>query len=440
MYFLIVGLLLFARIGLFIYFIAIDGQYLRPDSELYLTLANNLLEHHVFSGSLQVPFEIHSHRTPGFPFFLATLKYLGVSNPYWIVFWQEFIYLFSSWLFYHYSQPLFGKKIAQIGLLFLLLEPSGIAYPKLILSETLFLPFIISGLLLIGFYLQKLKWQYLAFSGFILGIGMIIRPALMYFPIIIFFTLIIFDFRSKQRWVHSVLFLLTVMITISPWVVRNYQQTDSLFFTLQKSTTLAYWHIPFVWESVKGIPVLEGQKIIRAKVKTIKKQYDENQGHPISKIEGYKVELDFALKELRKYPVEHCLQWLYGAIKTSVGVNLTSVYFTLKIDSGRMDIMHISEVVFYKKILIYLKAQDKLILFALMLRVGIAVFALLGAILIIKRKDCFLWVMMLANFYFIFSPGPMGVPRFRFPIEVFWLIQAYFGFILVLSYWNRRQN
>ncbi len=433
MYFTVVGILLLLRIGLFIYFVAVEGQYLRPDSELYMTLANNLIEHNIFSGSLEPPFEINAFRTPGYPFFLAFLKYIGVGSPYWVIFWQELIYVLCLWFFYHYSQPLFGKKIAQIGLLFLILEPSGIAYPKLILSEIIFLPFIIMGLLFIGHYLQKKELRYLILSGFILGIGIFIRPALLYFPFLIFLTLIVFDFFCKQRWLHATLFFLTISIVVSPWFIRNYQYSGKLFFSGQQNTMLAYWHVPFVWETAKGIPLLKGQKIVVSQVHAIKEEYEKLHGHPLSVIEVYKVQQDIALKELIKYPAEYCLQWFYGFFKTSVGVNIASVYYTLKIDSGRMDIMHIQEVNFYKKIWAYLKLQDKLILFALGIRVIIAVFAFFGVFAIIKRKDCFLWIIMLANFYFLFLPGPMGLPRFRFPIEVFWFVQAYFGYVYLLK-------
>ncbi len=430
-FFIIIGFLSIFRIAIFFFYIAIEGQYLRPDSELYMKLANNIINNQVFSESIQPPFKLDFFRTPGFPFFLALLKYLDIGSPQWIAFWQELIYGFCLWFFYRYSISIFGKIISRISLLFLFLEPSGIAYPKLILSETLFLPFLIVSLLLIGYYLQKVKWHYLILSGFIMGIGTLIRPALLYFPILIFITLIAFDLHSKRRWLHASLFLLIMAITVSPWYVRNYQNSGKLFFSGQYHSMLAYWHVPFVWESAKGIPILEGQRTMLKRVHTIKEQYKKNNGHPLPEVEVYKVQEDIALKELVKYPTEYCLQWFYGFLKTSMGVNLTTVYQTLKFDSGRMDILHIQEVKFYKKIWKYLKSQDKLILFVLVLRVLIAFFALLGALAIIKRKDCFLWIIMLTNFYFILLPGPMGLPRFRFPVEVFWFIQAYLGFIWV---------
>ena len=55
------------------------------------------------------------------------------------------------------------------------------------------------------------------------------------------------------------------------------------------------------------------------------------------------------------------------------------------------------------------------------------IFALLGVFYVIQKKDPFLWLVMLANFYFTCVAGPTGYARFRFPIDVFWFIQAIFG-------------
>ena len=56
-------------------------------------------------------------------------------------------------------------------------------------------------------------------------------------------------------------------------------------------------------------------------------------------------------------------------------------------------------------------------------------FAFLGVFYVFEKKDRFLWLMMLANFYFICVAGPMGYARFRIPVSGFWFIQACFGAI-----------
>lgn len=120
-----------------------------------------------------------------------------------------------------------------------------------------------------------------------------------------------------------------------------------------------------------------------------------------------------------------------------VGMNLTVVYATLKIHRSDVRFYKIQEISFIKKVWIFLKAQDKFVLSVVVLRGIETLLALLGVFVIISRKDCFLWLMMLTNFYFIFLPGPVGGARFRFPIEVFWFIQAYYGLCWLVLFWNK---
>jgi len=439
MYSVIVGLLLIFRIGLFIYFVVTEGKYLAPDSSEYIKLATNLLEYHIFSASVSQPFDLNFFRTPGYPFFLAFLEYFSVGSPYWVVFWQELLYCFNAWLFYYFCRPLLGKKITRAGLLFLLIEPGSFFYPKLILSETLFLPFITMGLLLIGLYIKKGGWYYMVLSGFIMGIGILIRPVLLYLPVIIGFTLIFYYYRCKQHWLHVGLLLLTVTLTISPWLIRNLQYSNKMFISGQQSNLLANYHVPYVWESVKGIPFRKGQKIIAHKVDITIKSYEQRQGKTLTKIEMYKVQQDVALNELIKSPVEYFKRWVIGSTKAMVGTSLPLLNFSLNIPRSDVSFDGIQKINFFNKVWGYLKGQDKFTLFFLVFRSTVTMFALLGVLVIFKSKNCFLWVMMLANFYFICSAGPAGLARFRFSIEVFWFIQAYLGFIWVLFCCKRQQ-
>ncbi len=424
--------------GVFVYFVVIQGQYLQPDSLEYIHLATNLLEHQIFSSSLQPPFEPNFFRTPGYPFFLATLKYLGVGSPYWVAFWQELLYCFNLWLFYHYGKTLFGKKNARVGLLFLLMEPSGFAYPKIILSEMLFLPFVTMSLLLIGHYLKEKKWYYLVFSGFLMGLGVFARPALLYFPIIVCITLIAFDFSCKKQWQHMLLFLITVILTISPWLVRNSYFSDKVFISGQQSNLLANYHVPYVWKAVKSIPFREGQKIIANKVDVAVRSYEFKQGG-VTKIEAYRIQQDVAFNELVKYPAVYFKQWLIGINKAMAGTSLTVFYQALNIPLSPISFDKIQASNYTNKVWQYLKGQGKFAIFFLLLRGVITIFSLLGVFVVFKSKNCFLWIMMLANFYFICSAGPAGLARFRFPIEVFWFIQAGFGFTWVYEHIFRKQ-
>ncbi len=52
---------------------------------------------------------------------------------------------------------------------------------------------------------------------------------------------------------------------------------------------------------------------------------------------------------------------------------------------------------------------------------------LVGGWVVLRSNQPFLWIVLLSNLYFVFLPGPMGYPRFRFPVEGFWFVQAWLG-------------
>lgn len=424
----IVGILILFRIIVYACFVGLEGDYLWDDSASYLSTADNLREHHVFSRSDGPPFSPEIFRTPGYPAFLAFLHELGMASLYWVTFWQELIYGLSVFLFYRYGKPFFGEKLARIGVIFLLLEPGGLSIPKTIMSDTLFLPFFFGGLFAIGYYLRFTNWRYLALSGVLMGVAAYIRPAILYFPAVVALILVIFDYRTAKRWLHVAVLLIAVTVVISPWLLRNYYHYGKLVMSSSQSVLLAEYHVPFVWESAKGIPFWTGQERIKAQVKQAVEEKARVLQRQLNTAEISDVEQQLALTELKKYPWDYFKVWSHGFLNAVSGGNLFEIYHCFRYRVDRLHFFQIKATVFMEKVFTFLINQDYFYIIEVLLRVLIAFFALCGTVWILVKKDCFFWVVMLANFYFICIPGPMGLPRYRFPVEVFWFIQAYMGF------------
>jgi len=409
------------------------------DSPVYLTMSENLLQHHVFSMSSSEPFPPDVFRTPGYPFFLALIQGLGMHSFYWTVFWQELIYLACIALFFVQGRPLFGEKIVRIGVIFLLLEPGGLSYPKQLLSETLFLPFVFCSLLAMGAYMHKARWQPLILSACAAGLGAWVRPAIIYLPLVMTVCVLVFTYKEKRVWLQQGVFLLVFMVMISPWLLRNYNQFGQVIISGQTSNMLAGYHVPITWESAKNEPFEEGFAEVKRLVDQAVEQKSKKLGRPLNQVERYQLQQKFALNELLKYPADYALEWLFGILKTMNGGNATEVYRTLNLRVDRLHYFAIQETNFVKKVGIFLLHQDFLFVLMVFLRVLIGIFALLGVVPIYKSKNAFLWLMLLTNFYFICLPGPMGYARFRFPVEVFWFIQAFYGLTFFTEWLQKRK-
>ena len=437
----LIGLLILFRIGLLIYFVMTEGKYMYPDSSMYLELAKNLIENHVFSISSTEPFVPHVFRTPGYPIFLAIFQCLGLESPYWIVFSQELIYAITMIAFYYFGKELFDKNIIRGGLIFLLLEPGGLAYPKLILTEILFLPFLIISILFIGNYLKQSNYRYLIAAGVMMGLGAIVRPGMLYFPMISGIALIAFDCRNRKNWLHTGMMILTFSILVSPWLIRNYQYSGKVFMSGIQSYTLANYHVPMVWELFKGLSQSEAQALVQDKVKKEKQQQEKLLGRSLSRVDYFLTQQSVAVKELGKMPVAYGVAFLYGMMKTMNGPNIIELYDVFTVNQERPRLFQVISEKGYTGVFYYLQNMGLLFFLNSILTVVMTGLALMGAIKIMGSKNCFLWIILLANFYFISAAGPMGEARFRFPVGLFWFIQAYLGWrwlSAIMQQW--RQN
>ncbi len=424
----------------FILFVAMDGQYYSDDSALYLELAKNLIEQHRFvspsdSGKL-VP---EVFRTPGYPLFLAPFVALNL-NFYWIAGAQELIYLLAVGLFWQYGRVLLGERMTRLGVVFLLLEPGGFAYPKLILSETVFLFFFVSGFLALGHYLHRKRLVLIVLAGVLFGLGAWVRPAILYFPVAVALVLLFLARRDRRYWRHAAVFLFCFVLIIAPWLYRNHQQFGRFFMTGQQSNMFANYHVPIVWEAVKGIPFWQAQEQMRQKVRAAAQKQAEQQDRPLSRVEYFDLQQKRAVQELLHYPAAYLQQWLFGILKTMNGVNLTELYHNFHYRENRLHYFDVAATNFFERVWIFITNQDKPVLILVLFRVVISALALLGVFFIVARKNVFLWLLLLANFYFICLPGPMGYSRFRFPVEVFWFAQAVLGYCWLLIKTGEKTN
>ncbi len=455
------------RISFFFYYIATtgDAHYEHLDTKVYIDLADNLLHKHIFAISSK---DIISHtqyrdapsgpevfRTPGYPLFLAGIKSVGIKNHIWVIFWQEIIYFFTAIIFYKFSNKLLNTRIAKIGFIFLMVDPGGIAYPKLILSETLFLPFVFGSLFSVGLYLNKPQKKFLFIAGIVMGIGALIRPVLFYFPIVTAGVLLFFNHFHKHIWRHVSVMLISFALTLSAWLIRNYVIFGQFFFSGQSGNVIAHYHLPSVWNAVGVRGYFEGRKEIRKKVAEARAKLEKHQGKPLNEVDFFNLQRKIAIRELLKYPKTYLAQWISGTLKAMYvpfAVEVYNVYHepgapipfiellpdTLQAEkTDALGIPVFSKTSILGKLFYFVTHARTLYLLSIITSVLTMVFALLGIFYVVQKKDPFLWLIMLANFYFNCVAGPTGLARFRFPIDVFWFIQAIWGGIWC---WNLCQQ
>ena len=205
---------------------------LTSDEATYDRLAVNLLEHSQFSAMSEQPLEPAIHRSPGYPFFLLVIYWIGGHSEIPALIVQFVLLAATGWVLFLLAQHFVSVGSAIIaGVL-------CVAYPQLMFMATYRLTEVISTFLATLIILSLVRYapetKYrttIAFViGGIIGAASLVRPSFLLF---IGFALITVVWRwwnkgIKQLAKQSLVLITGFSIFIVPWVVRDYFVTGKI--------------------------------------------------------------------------------------------------------------------------------------------------------------------------------------------------------------------
>ena len=261
--FSIITVIVALRLGTFFYVYSIDpsrnitpkygSRYLNSDAGGYQNLAVNLLR----SGSFSRDGRLELKRTPGYPFFVASVYRLFGVNHFYVILIQILISGCTIIMTYLIARKIFGVNAALASILLLILDFSSLYSSQKIFTETLFtftLVIAVTAGLKIEWSDKKKKWAIL--FGLMLAITTLIRPAAYFliFPVIIGFAIAKW---SSWKWKKMVVILLLIMIPwyilIGGWKLRNYYHFGTFEFSSVMSHTMLTRRAPEVLTWRDGI-------------------------------------------------------------------------------------------------------------------------------------------------------------------------------------------
>lgn len=128
------------------------------------------------------------------------------------------LYIAAIFLTYRLSQRLFHcEYAARVTVCVLCFYPNHIAYTALLSSEILFV--FLVALSAFAFEAARGRAGFLMFSGMFWGLAALTKPQALVLP----FLFLLFFSRSVRSFVRSsVLVYCMVLITVSPWLIRNH--------------------------------------------------------------------------------------------------------------------------------------------------------------------------------------------------------------------------
>lgn len=234
-----VGILIKFILFAYLCFQVPDAKFL-IDSHDYLTTAESLAYNGSFSrinSAGQIIPEIY--RTPGYPFFLSLIHFIGKVPLSVVILLQIFLTLGAAGLVFA-AVKRFDRHLAPLTFVFMLLEPSITVYSMMILTESLFL-----FLICLFFYcfvifleLRQAKWLMAAFLSVVAAAY--VRPVAYFLPAAVLLFICIKHFKKRHTFNLTAVIIAAIMAhaLLGIWQARNYNLFKTYSFSGITNATL----------------------------------------------------------------------------------------------------------------------------------------------------------------------------------------------------------
>ena len=233
-------------------FVFIIGGNVPPSGDDYDIIARNLLSDSFFGIN---GVDIGYLRTPGYPFFLTVVYFLGGKNAA-VVIIQILLTVINVYMFYIILIMMnIPKRLTLFGTILSLCYihiPLTCAFN--IMTETLFCFFLMLSLYFLIFYIKngKKPQSFFAFS-LSLNYALLVRPILMYFNMLVCLALLIAFIIKKMQLKCFVLFTLCFALVFGGWSYRNYLHSGVFVFSTVSKINAQRYYAPIITARIKNI-------------------------------------------------------------------------------------------------------------------------------------------------------------------------------------------
>jgi 4-amino-4-deoxy-L-arabinose transferase-like glycosyltransferase len=205
----------------------IDYRF-RDDAIEYVSDARHLLKLGVFGEEPGIPY---ATIPPGYPLFIAAVFALTYQSMMAVRLAQVVLATLMVWLTYLVGQEAISKRIGLLGALISAVYPVWIVWPVFFLTETLYTVLLLTFVWCLVRSMKTCTAKYAIITGVTFGLALLTREMLFLFPLLLPFALWWSRVSWKCAWRYLLLFALATLLTLSPWLMRNYRTFGQVFYT-----------------------------------------------------------------------------------------------------------------------------------------------------------------------------------------------------------------
>ena len=395
---------------------------LQPDSKMYVSLAQGLRQYGEFC-LVSNPEQAHVDRVPGYPFFVAGLLWLFGGSLIAVVAVQVVLDSLSCVLIYSLAE-LFWEGMGCVAGVLASLSAGMITYSLFILNDSLFLFLFLLALVVMFRFLKRPHWRLGVVLGGGLGILALIRPVIVYLPFVLlpfFGAYFSFNVRLPVRRTLSSLFGLGIafVLTISPWLTRNYIHYGRFQLTAQAGEHLLQYIVPFTWQYSRGVPFIEGMKQANELFSARARQ----EGWDLSNMKAFDMsdqQVRMAIDILKGEPKNAIIKaWVFGMAKNLLAPAVIDLSYLLRIE--RPHFFYTEGKTLWERgwnLVRQMKGFFAWVLVGSMAGLAVARVVQTWGFILLVKKDCWRALLLLLIIgYFLILSGPVGYAKYRLPYE-----------------------
>jgi 4-amino-4-deoxy-L-arabinose transferase-like glycosyltransferase len=396
-------------------FYAAEGKtypIIESDSAEYLLLAENLLQHGVFSLSPSSPFEPETFRVPGYPLFVAAVVATFGSLDALIIL-QILLLAGCAFLVFLLADIVSSSRaVAYLAAGLFALSPNTPLFGVMVLSEPFFVfLFLLSTYLLLSVaphYEKRVAW-----AGALLGAAALVRTVAIYLPIFSIAATLVFRRWKSRPLLLATLFLGFFVFVVFPWVARNKAVSGEWGVSSTTAVNFYYYYVPLFLKHESAV----GAKQITADIPLDSIPEDRKMdlaSAPVLQSKSVDVILQSPLKYLQ-FHIKDISAFMEGsALRNGWEALIKPLYVSTH---GKSEVFALENRVLRAAVV------EGFVLHALW-------WMALLSIVFIKRKDAYalMWAQML---WFFVAAGPVAAftTRYRVPAEPFLFILSSVGIV-----------
>lgn len=417
------------------------------DSIEYVTLAENLINHGIFSQEQSPPLLPDTMRTPGYPLFISAIFLMFGKNLSMIIVFQIVIGSITAVLAYYFSRKLgFTALAGLIAAWIIAVDPVSILLNNFVLTETLYTFELITGVGLLLIFFQNNDKRILVLSAIFISLSALTRPIGQFLPLAL---LLLFIAARKDKplsatTVNGFIFLGICVLALSSWSYRNYRISDQFTLSTITNNNLVFYRARAVLATVENISQDEALEKLDTEIETLAAEQN------LSEAEINSIGRKRAMEIFSQHPVETVVMLIKGAVRLLIDPGFSAICTTLDVSTfeyecfpgeGSMLEAGILDKVAGKFQVMTFVQQATLIWGTILLGIiylGLAA----GIIQLVSKKEWFaLLVLLTLILYFVLlSAGGETHYRFRAPIQPFLAILSGVGYEAIQKYVARYKN